>query len=70
MIHLNFSFFTFNTDWGKIGILICYDVEFPQLSRILADDGMDILFAPFLSDTQNGFSRVRKELLRTNTMCL
>jgi len=50
---------TYDTDCGKIGILICYDVEFPELSRILADEGMDILFVPFLTDTQNGFSRVR-----------
>ena len=50
---------TFDTDCGKIGILICYDSEFPELSRILADDGMDILFVPFLTDTQNGYSRVR-----------
>lgn len=49
---------TFNTDCGKIGILICYDVEFPELARLLADEGMDILFVPFLTDTQNGFSRV------------
>ncbi|MFT4693549.1 MAG: putative amidohydrolase [Francisella sp.] len=49
----------FDTDCGKIGILICYDSEFPELSRILAEDGMDILFVPFLTDTQNGFSRVR-----------
>ncbi|WCL49645.1 bifunctional GNAT family N-acetyltransferase/carbon-nitrogen hydrolase family protein [Leptospira sp. GIMC2001] len=50
---------TFDTDCGKIGILICYDSEFPELSRILADEGMNILFIPFLTDTQNGFSRVR-----------
>ena len=50
---------TFDTDCGKIGILICYDVEFPELSRILADQGMNILFVPFLTDTQNGYSRVR-----------
>ena len=49
----------FDTDCGKIGILICYDVEFPELSRLLADEGMDILFVPFLTDTQNGYSRVR-----------
>ncbi|MAT53799.1 MAG: carbon-nitrogen hydrolase [Saprospirales bacterium] len=49
----------FNTDCGKIGILICYDSEFPELSRILADQGMKILFVPFLTDTQNGYSRVR-----------
>ncbi len=50
---------TFDTDCGKIGILICYDVEFPELSRILANEGIDILFVPFLTDTQNGYSRVR-----------
>ena len=50
---------TYDTDCGKIGILICYDVEFPELSRLLADEGMDILFVPFLTDTQNGYSRVR-----------
>ncbi|MEO9869108.1 GNAT family N-acetyltransferase [Ekhidna sp.] len=50
---------TFDTDCGKIGVLICYDVEFPELSRLLADEEMDILFVPFLTDTQNGYSRVR-----------
>ena len=50
---------TFDTDCGRIGILICYDSEFPELSRLLADEGMDILFVPFLTDTQNGYSRVR-----------
>ncbi|MGB5941926.1 MAG: carbon-nitrogen hydrolase family protein [Leeuwenhoekiella sp.] len=50
---------TFDTDCGKIGVLICYDSEFPELSRLLADEGMDILFVPFLTDTQNGYSRVR-----------
>lgn len=49
----------YDTDCGKIGVLICYDVEFPELSRLLADEGMEILFVPFLTDTQNGYSRVR-----------
>ena len=49
----------FDTDCGKIGILICYDSEFPELSRLLADQGMDILFVPFWTDTQNAYSRVR-----------
>ena len=50
---------TFDTDCGKIGIMICYDVEFPELSRIMADEGMNILFVPFLTDTQNGYTRVK-----------
>mgnify|MGYP003110499531 CR=1 FL=1 len=49
----------YETDCGPIGVLICYDVEFPELPRILANDGMNILFVPFLTDTQNGYSRVR-----------
>ena len=50
---------TFDTDCGKIGIVICYDVEFPELPRLLAEQGMQILFVPFLTDTQNGYTRVR-----------
>jgi len=49
----------FDTDCGKVGIMICYDVEFPEFSRLLADQGMNILFVPFLTDTQNGYTRVR-----------
>lgn len=48
-----------DTDCGKVGLLICYDVEFPELSRILADQGMQILFVPFMTDNQNGYTRVR-----------
>ncbi|TBW26690.1 bifunctional GNAT family N-acetyltransferase/carbon-nitrogen hydrolase family protein [Gramella sp. KN1008] len=50
---------TFDTDCGKIGVLICYDIEFPEVSRILAEEGMNILFVPFMTDTQNGYSRVK-----------
>lgn len=49
----------FDTDCGKIGIVICYDVEFPELPRLLADQGMKILFVPYLTDTQNAYMRVR-----------
>lgn len=50
----------FDTDIGKIGILVCYDVEFPELSRILADRGMEILLVPFWTDTKNGYLRIRR----------
>ena len=49
----------FDTDCGKVGILICYDVEFPELPRILADQGMKLLLVPYLTDTQNAYMRVR-----------
>ena len=66
---------TFDTDCAKVGVLICYDVEFPELSRLMADQGMQILFVPFLTDTQNGYSRVcgfvRKRVLsRMNALWL
>ena len=50
----------FDTDVGKIGILICYDVEFPELARIQAMRGMKVLLVPFWTDTKTGYQRVRR----------
>lgn len=50
----------FDTDVGKIGILVCFDVEFPELARLLVDRGMQILLVPYLTDTKNGYLRVRR----------
>ncbi|EGQ9179233.1 GNAT family N-acetyltransferase [Vibrio alginolyticus] len=49
----------FETDAGKVGILICYDSEFPELGRMLAEQGAQIVFVPFWTDTKNGYQRVR-----------
>lgn len=49
----------FETDAGRIGILICYDVEFPELPRLLALQKIDILFVPYWTDTKNAYLRVR-----------
>ncbi len=48
-----------DTDCGKIGILICYDIEFPELSRLLREQGADILFVPYMTDMETGYQRVR-----------
>ncbi|MDA3950015.1 MAG: bifunctional GNAT family N-acetyltransferase/carbon-nitrogen hydrolase family protein [Spirochaeta sp.] len=50
----------FDTDAGKIGILVCYDVEFPELGRLMGERGMEILVVPFWTDTKNGYLRVRR----------
>lgn len=42
------SFPVFETKFGKIGLLICYDMEFPEPSRILALKGAKIVFCPAL----------------------
>lgn len=49
----------FDTDIGKIAILICYDVEFPELARIAVNKGAQILFVPFNTDERRGYLRVR-----------
>lgn len=50
----------FETDSGKIGILICYDIEFPELSRLLAEQEINILFVPFWTDTKTAYLRVSR----------
>jgi len=47
------------TDVGPIGVLICYDSEFPELARRLADEGARIIFVPFCTDSRQGYLRVR-----------
>jgi predicted amidohydrolase/ribosomal protein S18 acetylase RimI-like enzyme len=48
-----------DTPIAKIAILICYDVEFPEAARHLADAGVEILFVPFCTDNRQGYLRVR-----------
>ena len=37
-------FCTFTLDGSKCGIIICYDVRFPELTRSMTVDGLDFLF--------------------------
>ncbi|MGB3623203.1 GNAT family N-acetyltransferase [Ketobacter sp. MCCC 1A13808] len=47
------------TDCGPIGVLVCYDSEFPELTRHLTDQGISILFVPFCTDERQSYLRVR-----------
>ena len=49
----------FDTALGRMGVLICYDSEFPLLGRVLAEAGAEILLVPSCTDTVAGFTRVR-----------
>lgn len=49
----------FDTPLGRIGVVICYDSEFPLLSRALVEAGAEILLAPSCTDTFRGFTRVK-----------
>lgn len=49
----------FDTDKGKISIQICYDIEFPELSRIAVEQGANIVFVPFCTDERYAYLRVR-----------
>ena len=49
----------YHTDFCNIAILICYDVEFPEVARVMAEAGAEILFIPSCTDGREGFCRVR-----------
>jgi len=49
----------FDTPLGRLGILICYDSEFPLLGRRLAEAGVEIILVPSCTDTVAGFNRVQ-----------
>lgn len=48
-----------STPKARIGVLICYDSEFPEAARYLADQGAEIIFVPYCTDDRHGFLRVR-----------
>ncbi len=53
------SLHVFETSYGRIGVAICYDVEFPEVARVLAMAGADVLFVPFSTDERKAYQRVR-----------
>ncbi len=49
----------FETEFGRLAIAICYDVEFPEIARAAARQGAHILVVPSCTDDRQGFWRVR-----------
>ncbi|MGG3623466.1 carbon-nitrogen hydrolase family protein [Bacillus gobiensis] len=49
----------FETKKGRISILTCYDIEFPEVVRMAKAKGADIIFCPSCTDDRHGFYRVR-----------
>lgn len=50
---------TFSTEFGKIGINVCYDSEFPHFARTQAEAGATLILVPSCTDTVAGYHRVR-----------
>ncbi len=46
------------TSFGLIGVSVCYDVQFPEVARIQAEQGVQLLVVPYLTDDRRGYSRV------------
>jgi len=49
----------FDTPLARIAIQVCYDIEFPELSRLLALAGVEVIFVPFNTDERKTYYRVR-----------
>lgn len=44
---------------GRFGVLVCYDSEFPEAGRALAEAGVQAILVPAFTETIRGFQRVR-----------
>lgn len=49
----------FETEFGKVALVICYDIEFPEIVRLAKARGADVVFSPYCTDDRHGFHRVR-----------
>ncbi|WP_432735874.1 GNAT family N-acetyltransferase [Maridesulfovibrio sp. FT414] len=58
-IHPGEGLSVFHTPLGRIAIQVCYDIEFPETSRLLAMSGAEVIFVPFSTDEKRAYHRVR-----------
>jgi predicted amidohydrolase/GNAT superfamily N-acetyltransferase len=49
----------FDTGLARIAIQVCYDIEFPEVARLLTLAGVEIIFVPFSTDERKSYMRVR-----------
>jgi len=49
----------FDTGLARIAIQVCYDIEFPEASRLLTLAGAQVIFVPFATDERKAYLRVR-----------
>jgi predicted amidohydrolase/GNAT superfamily N-acetyltransferase len=49
----------FETEFARVAIQICYDIEFPEMSRLLTLCGAEVVFVPFMTDEKKAYYRVR-----------
>ncbi|MGB8955114.1 MAG: carbon-nitrogen hydrolase family protein [Tumebacillaceae bacterium] len=53
------TFEVFETEFGTVSLLTCYDIEFPEIVRMAKAKGADVIFCPSCTDDRHGFHRVR-----------
>ena len=53
------ALFLFETAIGRIGVVLCYDIEFPLVARALVAAGAELILVPSCTDTVAGYNRVR-----------
>jgi predicted amidohydrolase len=59
LIHSGEELKCFDTEYGRIAINVCYDIEFPMLARKQLEAGANLILVPSCTDTLAGFNRVK-----------
>ncbi|HEX6385422.1 MAG TPA: bifunctional GNAT family N-acetyltransferase/carbon-nitrogen hydrolase family protein [Anaerolineae bacterium] len=49
----------FETPLARIAIQVCYDIEFPEIARLLTLAGVEAIFVPFSTDEKKAFYRIK-----------
>ena len=49
----------FDTGLARFAIQICYDIEFPEVARLLSLQGVEAIFVPYSTDERKAYDRVR-----------